>query len=208
MAPDLCVCVGWCVLAPLSCVALSPCVNVASAFPRSWLPLSPCLPSCFALLDGGSGFPSPRLTLSPHMRACVGWCACFSKVLPPIPFHCFPCVRLPWSCLLLSSHMGACFGWCLLDGVLRPCVPLRPIGSHSFPFSLIVPLCPIVSHCLPLSPHMCACVGWCVCVPEITSPFVSLVSQLVSLLVFLCGGWFYFFFSCKQYNLLGVVNAF
>ena len=126
MAPDLCVCVGWCVLAPLSCVALSPCVNVAPAFPRSWLPLSPCLPSYFALLDGGSGFPSLRLTLSPHMRACVGWCACFSKVLPPIASHCFPCVRLPWSCLLLSSHMGACFGWCLLDGVLRPCVPLRP----------------------------------------------------------------------------------
>ena len=198
MAPDLCVCVGWCVLAPLSCVALSPCVNVASAFPRSWLPLSPCLPSCFALLDGGSGFPSPRLTLSPHMRACVGWCACFSKVLPPIPFHCFPCVRLPWSCLLLSSHMGACFGWCLLDGVLRPCVPLRPIGSHSFPFSLMSPfvrLSPIVSHCLPT----------CVPVLDGVSVFpksrllLSPLSPSLSLFLFSCvAGGFIFSFPANS----------
>ena len=185
------------------CLPLSPsiCVPVldgASAFPRSCLPLSPifsshvclcwmvplpwmvCPPSrglvspCLPVLDGVSAFPTFCFPLSPHMCARVGWFVRLPKVFSPLaplssqlypkclPLSPFLSPRLPLSpvarhCFPLSPHMCACAGWCVR--LLRSCLPLSPIVSQ----------------------HVCLC--WMVCPPS--RGFVSLVSELVSQLVFL-----------------------
>ena len=120
-----------------SCLPLSPLV-------------SPCLPSCFPLLDGLSAFPRSCLPLSPIVspHVCLCWMVC-----PPSEGLVSPC--LPW-----SPHICACVGWCVrLPEVLSPLSPslspslssfLSPILSPNlsfflFPFvagGLILHFCP------------------------------------------------------------------
>ena len=143
------------------CLPLSPhmcaCVDGASAFPRSCLPLSPtvsphvslcwmvgqpseglvspCLQLSWMVCPPSRGLVSPCLPFSPHMCACLGWCVGLPKVLSLLVSHCLP----------LSPHMCACVGWCLrLPDVLSS---LALADAPAFPRS-----------CLPLSPSLPACV--------------------------------------------------
>ena len=184
----------------LVCHCLPTCVPVLDGPPsRSLvfhcLPLSPsiCVPVLdgASALDGVSAFPRSCLPLS----TCVGWCVRLPDVLFP----------------LVSSHVRPCWWFVRLPKVFSP---LAPLSSQLYPkclplspfLSPRLPLSPVARHCFPLSPHMCACAGWCVrllrsCLPlspivsqhvclcwMVCPPsrgFVSLVSELVSQLVFL-----------------------
>ena len=138
----------------------------------------------------------------------------------------------------------------IITAFKRPYLPMYPIVSHTCACvgccaRLPEVLSPFVSHCLPIyiclcwtvypisqglvSPsflfffYMCACNILCWMVRPPSRGFVSLVSQLVSQLVFLlvsqlvsqfvcflislCGGWFDFAF-CSNNELIGVLNAF
>ena len=238
---------------PRSCLPLSACVGWCVRLPEVLFPLVSHLPSCFPLLDGASAFPTSLSPLVSHclltcepvldgLSASPRSCLHLSSMVSPCPPNCLPLSpflspRLPLSpvafhCFPLSPHMCACVGWCLR------------LGSY-------LPSRGLVSPCLPLSPHTCACVGRCVPLPKVLSPlvsrcfptcvpvtfcdllcwmvrppsrgFVSLVSQLVSQLVFLlvsqlvsqlvcllislCGGWSDFAFFSNSV-LLGVLKAF
>ena len=230
--PSPCLSLGWCVrlldvlfalvshcfllcepvLDGLS-VSLRSCLHLSSIFshcPLNCLPLSPFLSSrclrlrfivshcfliCITVLDGDSDLDYNRLqeTLSPHVS------------------HCFPHVCLCWMlcppsrglvsfCLPLSPHIYICLCWTVY--------PIsQGLVSPSFLFFF----------------YMCACNILCWMVRPPSRGFVSLVSQLVSQLVFLlvsqlgsqfvcflislCGGWSDFaFFSNNE--LIGVLNAF
>ena len=198
-------CPPFAVLSPLVCL----CWMVR---PPSRGLVSPCLPSpflslCWMVCLPSRRFVSPCLPLSPHMRACVGWFIRHPEVLSPLVFHCppscfpvSPCLRL---CAIVSHylHIYPCPGWCvrmvsppwITSAFKRPCLPLSPI----------------------VSPHVCLC--WMVCPPSrgfgsLVSLLVSqlvfllvsqLVSQLVFLLVSLCGGWSDFAFFFKQCTVRG-----
>lgn len=169
-----------------------------TASSRSRLPLSRIVSQCVPVLDSDNvsafqrSYHIPRLPLSPHMCACVGWCVHLPKVLSPLVSPCLP----------LSPIISHC---------LPKCVPV--LGG--------LPAWVLPSPCLPLSPFLFLRVGLCVRLPEALFPvshslslsfspslivfrFVSqFVSQLVSLLVSLCGEWSYFAFFRKQFIVRG-----
>ena len=127
-------------------------------------------------------FPLSPTVLSPHMCACVGWCALPEGLVSP--------------CLPLSPH---CLPTCVpvLDGVsafprvlsplVSPCLPLSPTVSHYLPTYVPVywmvcppsrgsclPLSPLVSHCLPICvPGLSAFPGSCLLVPQCLLPLSS-----------------------------------
>ena len=129
----------------------------ASAFPRSCLSLSLIishfLPTCVPVLDGAPAFPRPCLPLSPHICACVRWCARLPEALSPIvsPHVCLcwmvcqssrGLVFLASNCFTLSLHMCACVGCCVplpevLSSLVPHCLPTCVLPSLSlflFPF--------------------------------------------------------------------------
>ena len=94
----LCPSVGWYarfpVLSPLvsyvsHCLQLSVIVSPHASPPSQGL-VSPCVPSCFPLLDGASApLALDYLPLSPFLFPFVGWCA-FPRTCPPCPPACLP----------------------------------------------------------------------------------------------------------------------
>ena len=185
--------VGWCVRLPQISFPLvshmCACVDGASAFPRSCLPLSPLSPNvsphvslCWMVGQPSEGLVSPRLQLS--------WMVC-----PPSRGLVSPCLPLCHIvCLFLSPIVTPHV--CPLDAVSafpRSCLPLSPIVSTHVCLSWMVrrPSRGLVSACLPLSPivspHVCLCwlvrppsrrlvfpcVGWCARLPEVLSALVS-----------------------------------
>ena len=166
---------GWMVCPPARnlvspCLPLSPhmcaCVDGASAFPRSCLPLSPLSP-----------------TVSPHVSLC--W-----MVGQPSEGLVSPCLQLSWMvcppsrslaspCLPLSPHTCACLGWCvglpevlslLVSHCLPTCVPVLA-GASAFPTSCLPlrwlmrpPSRGLVCPCLLVFPHVC--LRWMLCPPS------------------------------------------
>ena len=135
-----------------------------SAFSRVLSPfVSTCTPSCCPLLDGVSAFPRSCLPLSPFLFPFVGWCVRLPEALPPLS----PSLSQLVSQLvfqLVSLLVSLCGGW----------------SEFAFsPNSVLLGVLNVFLTC----PRWC----WMVCPPSrgLVSP---LVSQLVSLLVFLCGG--------------------
>ena len=235
-------CVGWCVrlpevLSPLvlhflivplivfhclpSCLPVSPCLRlcaiVSHCLPHvclCWMVCPPsevlsphCLPAMVPVLDGVSALDHIRLQealspiVSPHV--CLCWMLC-----PPSR-------GLVSVCLPLSPHMCACVGWCVppSQGLGPPCLPLSCVpvldGASAFPRSCL-PLSPIVSLLVSLLVSLCwmASRGFVSLVSQLVSQLVfllvsQLVSQLVFLLVSLCGGWSDFAFFSNSV-LLGV----
>ena len=177
---------GWMVCPPARnlvspCLPLSPhmcaCVDGASAFPRSCLPLSPivshclpvlvshCHPTCVLVLDGVSAFPRSCLPLSPIVSTHV----CLSWMVRP------PSRGLVSPCLTLSPHTGACVGWCVrlpdvLSSLDSPHVCLRWL------------MCPpsrgLVCPCLLVFPHVC--LRWMLCPPSRGLASACLPSEGVS----------------------------
>ena len=74
------------------------------------------------------------------------------------------------------------------------CLPLPPLPH----VCLCWMACPASGRCLPSSPMVIARVCLCWIVHPLSQGLVSLVSQLVSLLVSLCGGWPHFCPPPKQ----------
>ena len=156
---------------PRSCLALSPLAY--PCFPLSrilsllvffcWMVcppfrslVSPCLPSCFPLLDGLSAFPRSYPPLSPTISAyvcqvCMCWMVCPSS--RGLVCHCLPtCVPVLYgasaflrSCLPMSPHMCARVGWCIrLPKVLSTLV------SHCLPLCCVSAFPSLASSCLPV----------------------------------------------------------
>ena len=161
----LCPSVGWYarfpVLSPLvsyvsHCLQLSVIVSPHASPPSQGL-VSPCVPSCFPLLDGASApLALDYLPLSPFLFPFVGWCA-FPRTCPPCPPACLPaclpaCQVVFPSCSLwcppssLFPFLFPFLGWCA-----RLPEALSPSWSPSW--------------CLFLFPF----VGWCVRLPEALS---------------------------------------
>ena len=130
-----------------------------SAFPMSYLPLSPmvthCLPTCVPVLDGVSAFPTSCLPLSP--------------IVSPHAYLCW---------IVCPPSRGLVSPWLPLSPLVYHCLPLSPIVSL-----LVSPLPP--SRCLvsPLSPivSLRVSVCWMVCLPS--QGFVSLSPNLSFFLV-------------------------
>ena len=204
-----------CPLSPMvpSCLPVSPCVQLCAVVCHS-------LPTCVPVLDGSSSPP----IVSPHRRLCwmvsPTWtksafkrpCPTLSPIVSPLP----PSRGLVSFCLPLSPRMCACVGWCApLPKVLSPlvshCLPTCvPLSGGASAISRSCP--PLVSHCLPSCfPVLMVCPpsrGFVPLVSQLVFLLVSkFVSQLVSLLLPLCGGWSDF--ACLSNSvLLGVVPVF
>ena len=95
----------------------APVLDGASTFLTSCLPLPPivsaCLPTRWIVCPPSQGLVSAcLLLLSPHMRACVGWCIRLPEVSsPPLVSHCLP------SCFPVLDGLSALPRFCL------PCLP-------------------------------------------------------------------------------------
>ena len=237
LSPHMCACMFWMVCSP-SRGLVSPCLpSRGLAYPCLPLnQLSPtvsdCLPTCVPVLDGVSAFPRsclpvyPCLPLSPHMCASMFWMMCspsrglVSPCLPsrglaypclplnqlsPIVSHCLPTLvpvldgvsAFSTSCLyFLSPIVSPPHGSCLVclcwtvcppsRGLVSPCPPLclcwmvcRPSRGLIYPSTLVYP-------CLPLSPHMCACMFWMVCSPSRSLVYPCLPLNLLSPIVSHC----------------------
>ena len=131
-------------MSPIVCPHVCFLLDGMTAFSRSRLPLSRIVSQCVPVLDSDNvsafqrSYHIPRLPLSPHMCACVGWCVHLPKVLSPLVSPCLPLSPIvspnvclcyvvcpPGSCLpLVYRYLPSCF--CVLDCVSafrRPCFP-------------------------------------------------------------------------------------
>ena len=171
--------------------------------------VSHCLPHvrlCWMLCPPSRGLVSFCLPLFPRMYACVGRYVPLPKVLSPLVSHsfsiCMPVmfcvgwyVRLP--AILSSLFPNLSLSWSsFLSPNMSPnlSVFLFPfvVGGlilHFFSNSELIGVLNIFLRCLPWC--------WTVCPPA--RGLVSyLISQFVSLLVSLYGGWFHFAFFPKE----------
>ena len=166
---------GWMVCPPARnlvspCLPLSPhmcaCVDGASAFPRSCLPLSPTVSHMCPCVGW---WVSLQRVLSPLASNCLGWCVRLPEVLPPLVSHCLhtrvPVLdgasAFPRSCLCLSPIVSHC---------LPTCVPVLA-GASAFPTSCLPlrwlmrpPSRGLVCPCLLVFPHVC--LRWMLCPPS------------------------------------------
>ena len=189
---------------PKSCLALSPLaspcfplsrmVSLLALFcwmvcPPSGGRVSPCLPSCFPLLDGASAFPLVSLLVSLCWMVCppspglISPCLQWSPIISPHVCLCWmvcpPSRGLVFACLPLSPHMCACVVWWVLPEVLSPLVsphvcPCWMVRSWHPLYLFVSPhgclccvsafprSCPLLSPIV--SPHVCLC--WMVCPPS------------------------------------------
>ena len=171
--------------------------------------VSHCLPYvrlCWMLCPPSRGLVSFCLPLSPHMYACVGRYVPLPKVLSPLVSHSFSiCVPVMF-----------CVGWYVrLPAVLFPLFPSLSLSWSSFLSPNMSPnmsvfLFPFVvgglilhffsnSELIGVLNVFLRCLPWCWTVCPPARGLVSyLISQFISLLVSLYGGWFHFAFFPKE----------